>query len=459
MLLDFINNLKKKYPSSFWLMCFTITWERFSYHGISTILVLYFTASVTKGGIGLSPKEATSLYGFYVGILHLTPLAGGWLSDRYLGQQKSIILGGFFISFGNFLLFTSSDIYQLYFSLLSIIIGNGFFKANGTNLVGNIYSDKSTLEREVAYSLFYMFINLGSFLAPFTAGLIADKFFAVRNATGEIIHYGYKPMFLICSVIGITWTISFFYLAPKYLKNTGKLPCYTHKTEKKSIFSFTFSEKEKKRIKAMGIISIFVILFWTSFYQSFSSITLYARDYVNRSLFGFIVPVPWFAALNAILGIIFSPILALLWSQLRKKNITIPVKISFGIFSMGIAFAFMTVSVLISGDIKANMIFIILAYIFNTLSELCIAPIGIAMFNCLSPKRYSTFFMGLWYMTMFFASIISGKVAGFTQDTGFLTIFFSLSVILFVMGSILYLSRKNLDNLMVVEDDCDCRII
>ena len=459
MLLDFINNLKKKYPSSFWLMCFTITWERFSYHGISTLLVLYFTASVTKGGIGLSPKEATSLYGLYVGVLHLTPLIGGWLSDRYLGQQKSIILGGIFISLGNFLLFTSSGIYQLYFSLLSIIIGNGFFKANGTNLVGNIYSHKSTLEREIAYSLFYMFINLGSFLAPFTAGLVADKFFAVKNITGEIIHYGYKPMFFICSIIGIIWTLAFFCLAPKYLENTGKTPCYTYKTEKKSIFSFDFTENEKKRIKAMGIISIFVILFWTSFYQSFSSITLYARDHVNRNLFGFIVPVPWFAALNAILGITFSPILALVWNQLRKKNITIPVKISLGIFSMGTAFAFMTVSVLTSGNMKANMIFIIFAYVFNTLSKLCIAPIGIAMFNCLSPKRYSTFFMGLWYMTMFVASIISGKVAGFTQDMGFLTIFFSLSVLLFVMGGILYLARKNLDNLMVVEDDCDCRII
>lgn len=459
MLLDFINNLKRKYPSSFWLMCFTITWERFSYHGISTLLVLYFTTSVIKGGIGLSPKEATSLYGFYVGILHLTPLVGGWLSDRYLGQQKSIILGGAFISLGNFLLFTSSNIYQLYFGLLSIIIGNGFFKANGTNLVGNIYSHKSTLEREVAYSLFYMFINLGSFLAPFTAGLVADKFFAVRTITGEITHFGYKPMFLICSIIGIIWTVSFLCLAPKYLKDTGKSPCYTCKTEKKSIFSFDFTENEKKRIKAMGIISIFVILFWTSFYQSFSSITLYARDHVDRNLLGFIIPVPWFAALNAILGILFSPILAMLWSQLRKRNITIPVKISIGIFSMGIAFAFMTISVLTSGGMKANIIFIILAYVFNTLSELCVAPIGIAMFNCLSPKRYSTFFMGLWYMTMFFASIISGKVAGFTQDMGFLTIFLSLAVILFTMGSILYFSRKHLDNLMVVEDDCDCRII
>lgn len=459
MLLDFINNLKRKYPNSFWLMCFTITWERFSYHGISTLLVLYFTASIVKGGIGLSPKEATSLYGLYVGILHFTPLIGGWLSDRYLGQQRSIILGGIFISLGNFFLFTSSNIYQLYFSLLFIIIGNGFFKANGTNLVGNIYSDKSTLEREIAYSLFYMFINLGSFLAPFTAGLVADKFFAIKSISGEIIHYGYKPMFFICSIIGITWTITFLCLAPKYLKDTGKSPYHLYKAEQKSIFSFDFTDNEKKRIKAMGIISIFVILFWTSFYQSFSSITLYARDHVDRNLLGFIIPVPWFAALNAILGILFAPILALVWNQLRKRNVTIPVKISLGIFSMGTAFAFMTISVLTSGDMKANMIFIVFAYVFNTISELCIAPIGIAMFNCLSPKRYSTFFMGLWYMTMFIASIISGKVAGFTQDMGFLTIFFSLSVILFIMGSVLYLSRKTLDNLMVVEDDCDCRII
>ena len=460
MLLESIHNLKKRYSGSFWLMCFTITWERFSYHGISTLLVLYFTTSVTRGGIGLSAKEATSLYGLFVGTLHLTPLIGGWLSDRYIGQQKSIILGGFFISLGNFLLFTSLTTYQLYFSLLFIIVGNGFFKANATNLVGNIYSHKSAFEKEIAYSLFYMFINLGSFLAPFVAGLIADNFFAVKDISGEIVHFGYKPMFFICSIIGITWTSIFLYLAPKYLKNTGKKPNYIYeKGIKKSLFSFDFTESEKRKIKAMGIISIFVILFWTSFYQSFSSITLYTRDHVNRNLFGFTVPVPWFAALNAILGILFSPLLAFLWNKLRNNNVIVPVKISIGMFSMGTAFAFMTISILVSNGMKANIIFIILAYIFNTLSELCIAPIGIAMFNCLSPKRYSTFFMGLWYMTMFIASIISGKVAGFTQDMGFFSIFFSLSMILFIMGSILYLSRKNLDNLMFAEDDCDCRII
>lgn len=119
MLLDFINNLKRKYPNSFWLMCFTITWERFSYHGISTLLVLYFTASIVKV-VCLSPKEATSLYGLYVGILHLTPLIGGWLSDRYLGQQRSIILGGIFISLGNFFLFYK-------FKHLSIIFQSSFY--------------------------------------------------------------------------------------------------------------------------------------------------------------------------------------------------------------------------------------------------------------------------------------------------------------------------------------------
>lgn len=452
MFIDFFNSMKKKYPNSFWLMCFTITWERFSYHGISTLLVLYFTASVVKGGMGLSVKEATSLYGLYVGILHLTPLVGGWLSDKYLGQQKSIILGGTFISLGNFLLFTSSNIYQLYCGLLSIIIGNGFFKANGTNLVGKIYAHKSTVEREIAYSLFYMFINLGSFLAPFTAGLVADKFFAVRSA-GEILHFGYKPMFLICSLIGIMWTSAFLVLSPKYLGETGKRPYLAEKSrDSHSFFSFDFSLEEKRRIAAMGIISIFVILFWTAFYQSFSSITLYARDHVDRSLFGFEVPVPWFAALNAILGILFSPVLAYIWGKLRKKNITIPVKISIGIFSMGLAFTFMTTSVLTSGEEKANMVFIVMAYVFNTISELCVAPIGIAMFSTLAPKRFSTFFMGLWYMTMFFASIISGKVAGFTQNMGFLTIFLSLAVVLFSMGSILYFIRNYLLSLMKIDE-------
>ena len=114
--------LKSKYPKSFWLMCFTITWERFSYHGIATILVLYFTTAISKGGMGLSIIEATSLYGFFVGVLHLTPLIGGWLSDFYIGQQKSIILGGFFISLGNFLLFfgRGGDKNILYLGLLEL---------------------------------------------------------------------------------------------------------------------------------------------------------------------------------------------------------------------------------------------------------------------------------------------------------------------------------------------------
>ena len=385
--------LKSKYPKSFWLMCFTITWERFSYHGIATILVLYFTTAISKGGMGLSIIEATSLYGFFVGVLHLTPLIGGWLSDFYIGQQKSIILGGFFISLGNFLLFFSrgGDKNILYLGLLGII----------------------------AYSLFYMFINLGSFLAPFTAGLIADKFMATVDLQGNILKFGYRPMFLVCSIIAIIWTLLFFYLAPKFLGDLGKKPYKNTTNNKNFTLSFNFSKEEIKNIKLMGIISIFVILFWTAFYQSFSSITLYARDHVDRNLGSFVVPVPWFPALNAISGIIFSPFLVILWEKLKKYKVDAPIKISVGLFSMGIAFLFMSISSYITRDVsKANMIFIVLAFLFNTISELCTAPVGIATFNRLAPKQLSTIFMGIWYMTMCFGSIISGKIAGVVQNIG-----------------------------------------
>lgn len=436
--------LQNKYPKSFWLMCFTITWERFSYHGISTILVLYFTASTTKGGMGLSIIEATSLYSFFVGMLHLTPLIGGWLSDFYIGQQKSIILGGFFIALGNLFLFLSDDRSILYLGLLGIMIGNGFFKANCTNLVGNIYSDRKISEREIAYSLFYMFINLGSFLAPFTAGLVADKILAVRDLQGTILKFGYKPMFLICSIIAVIWTFLFFYLAPKFLGDIGKNPYKNLSKNKKGIdFCINISKEELNNMKIMGIISIFVILFWTAFYQSFSSITLYARDYVDRSIGSFIVPVPWFPALNAILGILFSPILVILWGKLKKIKVDATLKISLGLFSMGTAFFFMSISSYITKDIgKASMIFIVLAFVFNTISELCTAPVGIATFNRLAPKQFSTFFMGLWYMTMCFGSIISGKIAGIVQNIGFFPLFFTLTIILFV-GAISLLMLKN----------------
>lgn len=444
-----IMYLKNKYPKSFWLMCFTITWERFSYHGIATILVLYFTAATSRGGMGLSIIEATSLYGFFVGMLHLTPLIGGWLSDFYIGQQKSIVFGGFFISLGNLLLFFSGNKTMLYLGLIGIMIGNGFFKANCTNLVGNIYSDKKINEREIAYSLFYMFINLGSFLAPFTAGLVADRFFAIRDFQGVILRFGYRPMFLICSIIAIIWTMLFFFLAPKFLGETGKRPYKNILNHKKGIaFCVDISKEELNNMKIMGIISIFVILFWTAFYQSFSSITLYARDHVDRSIGEFIVPVPWFPALNAILGIVFSPLLVMLWGKLKSKKIDAPIKISIGLFSMGTAFFFMSISSYITDNTqKASMIFIVLAFVFNTISELCTAPVGIATFNRLAPKQFSTFFMGLWYMTMCFASIISGKIAGIVQNIGFFPLFFTLTIILFTGGIFLLVLRKYLNSL------------
>lgn len=449
-----LSTTKERYPKSFWLMCLTIVWERFAYHGISTLLVLYFTAQIMKGGIGLSIKEATTLYGTFVGILHLTPLIGGWLADSYLGQQKSVILGGTFVALGDIILFYSPVKEVLYLGLICIIIGNGFFKASGSSLVGNIFSNEEPNKKEVAYSIFYMFINLGSFLAPFTAGIVSDKIFAVRDATGVVLHFGYREMFLIAGLIAAMGTVFFILTAPKYLGEIGKKPFKKAvDQEKTNILTYKFSQEEKKKMWAMGITAIFVILFWTSFYQSFSSITLYARDHVNRNLGGFLVPVPWFAALNAILGIILAPVLAEIWKKFGGKGFSTPVKMATGIFSMGTAFAFMTFSVIstngTANGVKANMIFIVFAYLFNTISELCIAPIGIAMFNRLAPKRFSTFFMGMWYMTMFVASFISGKIAGFTQNVGFLAIFASLSIILFTMGIVLFSIRKYLNNLMM----------
>lgn len=442
----------KKYPKSFWLMCTTIVWERFAYHGISTLLVLYFTASVIQGGIGLSVKEATSLYGSFVGILHLTPLIGGWLADSYLGQQKSVILGGIFVALGDCLLFYSPGKNILYLGLICIIIGNGFFKASASSIVGNIFYNEEPNKKEVAYSLFYMFINLGSFLAPFMAGLVSDKIFAVRDETGAVLHFGFREMFLTAGLIAAAGTVLFILTAPKFLGETGRKPSKKMAAqEKTNIFTYKFSHKEKERMKAMGITAVFVILFWTTFYQSFSSITLYARDHVDRVVAGYSVPVPWFAALNSILGIVLAPVIALIWQKLGGKKCTTPVKMTLGIFSMGTAFLLMSVSVISTGGTntgaKASILFIVLAYLFNTISELCIAPVGIAMFNRLAPQRFSTFFMGMWYMTMFAASFISGKVAGYTQNAGFLIIFASLSGILFFMGFVLFGIRNYLNRL------------
>lgn len=215
------NKSRKKHPPGLYLLFLTEMWERFSYYGMRAILVLYLTKSLVNGGLGMNESFALALYGFFTGAVYLTPLIGGWLSDRFLGQRLAITLGGITMAIGNLVLFGIHSEAGVYLGLIILIIGNGFFKPNISTIVGELY-EKDDPRRDPAFTIFYMGINVGAFFSPLIIGMITDKLFAVHN--NGVIAYGYKYGFLASAIGMVIGQVLFNLLGNRYLGDIGKKP-------------------------------------------------------------------------------------------------------------------------------------------------------------------------------------------------------------------------------------------
>lgn len=329
------------------------------------------------------------------------------------------------------------------------------FKSSCSNIVGDIYPKTDVSRKDAAYSLFYMAVNVGAFIAPIICGLLSDNVFAVRGASGDIVSYGYKMAFLICGIGMMLGMIIFTLLAPKLLNEVGKYPV-TKGNKGEKIEYGPLTKLEKNRIIAMVILFLFVVLFWTAYYQTQSSFMIYVRDNVNRTLFGFEMPVAWLTSLNAILCVALCPVLATLWVKLshtKRGDFSIPVKMGLGMIIMGVGFIVMVFATLANGPdgmVKASILFIVLTYIFTTVGELFLSPIGLAMFNKLAPAKYATLSMGAWYLTSFCKFIIR-KDCWFYSHTWFLQIFGGIATVLIIFGLILLGIRNVLTRLMAMD--------
>ncbi len=449
------------------LIYFTILWERFSYYGMTALIMLFFTASALQGGMGLSVQDAAAAFGLFTGLVYLTPIIGGWLSDNYLGDRKCISIGSLLIGLGDICLcYFSTTLGQLWVALALIIVGNGFFKSSCSNIVGEFFQKNEGSKKDAAYSVFYMAINIGAFAAPIITGLTAEKIFASFDNTGSIISYGYRLSFLICGIGILLGFLVFTLFSRTMLGEVGKYPAATLADKKPAAQSnekagskIALTPVEKNRIIAMGIIFVFVVLFWSAWYQTLSSFSIFSRDLVNRKIGSFEVPVAWFSSLNAILCIVLAPVLAGLWVKLSKTkrgDLSIPAKMGWGMILSGIGFlvlvfALFTLGGVTDGSQKTNMAYIIITYLLLTVGELFLSPIGISMFNKLAPAKFTTLAMGVWYLSSFFASLLSGKLAGLTGSLGFTQIFEVIAGILIVFGLILILLRKPIQGLMAME--------
>jgi len=420
------------HPKGLYLLFATEMWERFSYYGMRALLILYLTKSYIEGGLGFSEESATLLYGYFTGFVYFTPLIGGWLADNYLGQRKSITIGGILMMLGQFCLASKQDATFLYVGLLLLIIGNGFFKPNISTLVGRLYEDGDE-RRDAGFIIFYMGINVGAFFSPLVTGYLA-------------VNYGYNYGFLAAGIGMLVGLLTYNLLGKKYLSGIKSMPL------KKSAEQQTnepLTSDEKDRTWVIMVIVIFCTIFFAGYEQAGSSMSLYADKYIDRQVGDFIIPTEWMQSVNPIFIVLLAPIISNIWLWLarRKKEPSIPVKMGLGMILLGIGFIVLVIAAMQRGDstdesIKASLLFLLLTYFFHTVGELCLSPIGLSMITKLAPVKLASMLMGVWFLTSFLANIMGGYMASFVSSVGALTIFASIAIVSIAFGVVLIFLNK-----------------
>lgn len=459
-------NTQQGHPKGLYLLFTTEMWERFSYYGMRALFTLYLTKALL-----FDKALASAIYGDYTGLVYLTPLIGGFVADRYWGNRKSIIIGGVLMAIGQLLMFISGMIYTnpasatgiMLLGLLSLIIGNGFFKPNISTMVGQLYpqGDKRI---DAAFTIFYMGINLGAFIAPLACGAFGD--------TGDPADF--KWGFLAACVGMILSLIIFISLKNKYIVSpTGamiggkpekivaseEVTEPTGKASNKRAFlwlfllialyiifkgvlgldiigSFIFActiaapgyiitdpsldKIERSRIWVIYIIAFFVIAFWAAFEQAGASLTFFAEEQTDRNLFGwFEIPASAFQSVNPILIVALAPLFAMLWVRLGKKNQepASPMKQAIGLFMVALGYMIIALVVKDLGPgVKVSMVWLFSLYAIHTMGELCLSPIGLSMVVKLAPIRYSSLLMGVWFLSTALANKVAGDLSAYYPE-------------------------------------------
>jgi len=449
------SEFRTKHPTVLYTLFFTEMWERFSYYGMRGILILYLTKSYMEGGLGIDPKQASLIYGFFTGFVYFTPLIGGWLADNFIGQQRAITIGGITMMLGQFCLFAMNNITGLYLGLLLLIIGNGFFKPNISTMIGQLYKQGDPM-RDSAFTIFYMGINLGAFLAPLVVGFVSDKWFSVKDDSGQILSYGYKYGFLAAGIGMLLGQIIFNFIAIRQLGNIGK---YAYKksggsANGSSDENIPFTKEYKERMWVIFIITAFVIFFWAGFEQAGSSLSLYTDKYIDRKIGNWEIPTSFFQSVNPLFIVILAPLFASFWVTKWGKKLSTPVKIGMGMILLGIGFFFMLGAVAERGGdikdetVKASLMWLILTYLLHTIGELCLSPVGLSVVTKLSHPKYASLMMGVWLLSSFVANILGGFVSASVETMGAFTVFSSISVFVISLGLIVILLNRKLLKMM-----------
>ncbi len=425
------------HPRGLYVLFLTEMWERFSFYGMRALLVLFLVSSVNgeNPGFGWTSSEALKLYGIYTFLVYLSSIPGGILADKLIGQKKAVILGGILLVAGHSILALQS-LYAFYIGLGLIIAGVGCLKPNISTMVGGLYP-KGDDRRDKGFTIFYIGINVGAFLAGIIIGYV-----------GETMgwHYGFG-----LAGIGMAIGLIVFITGHKYLKGVGEATAALSVADQ-AIKAKPLTKIEKDRILVMLISFLMIIVFWGAFEQAGGLMNLYASEKTNR-LIGFLnwtVPATWFQSVNSFFIITLGiPIAAFWYNRKRKgKEASSIFKIALGVIIMGWGFLFMTAaSIQYQNDGSSAMYWLILAYMFHTVGELSASPVALSYITKLAPLKYASIMMGIFFAATGLGNYVAGWVGVWSQTAGELQIFLGIAIFCTIIGGLVIAILKPLKRL------------
>ncbi|MGF1644517.1 MAG: peptide MFS transporter [Thiotrichales bacterium] len=443
-----------RHPRGLYVLFFTEMWERFSYYGMRALLVLYLV-----NGMEVPRESALSVYAAYTALVYLTPILGGYFADRWLGQRVAVVIGGIVMALGHFAMAFDG---LLYYGLGLVVTGNGFFKPNVSTMVGRLY-EQDDPRRDGGFTIFYMGINLGAFLAPLVCGTLGEKlgwhygfaaagvgmliglavFLRGQRVLG-LVENGRKGAglnraeWLVIAAVSVlsVLVVSFFVHTGPMIADGWRtlsdpmraaliigvlglilLPGKLRKSESRTPLSWD----DYKRILAIFVLGVFVVFFWMGFEQAGGTMNLFADQRTDREILGWMMPASYFQSLNPLMILLLAPIFSIVfvWMDRTRMGLSAPVKMAMGMIILGLGFVVLAIADERAAQLgQVSPLWLVAVYLLHTVGELFLSPIGLSMVSRLAPVQLASLLMGVWFTAVAIANYLAGTLERLLDGSG-----------------------------------------
>lgn len=437
------------HPRGLTTLFFTEMWERFSYYGMRALLILFMVKTTAEGGMGYETKQAADIYGTYTMSVYLLSILGGFIADNFIGARRAVLFGGIIIACGHFTLAMNSEL-TFFTGLVLITIGTGLLKPNISTMVGSLYQPADE-RRDAGFSIFYMGINLGAFIAPLVTGWLAQS----EGWKNQLAAWGLNPLHswhwgFAAAGVGMTFGLIMYVLQRERLAHVGHAPapeadgsrpwgklaavavsslvliaamkaCDTYPAlvyvlfalQIAAILFFAFKpDVESKRLAAILVFFFAAEVFWAIFEQTGSTISLFADQLTRNEILGFAFPSSWWQSVNSIWVILLAPVFAFLWIRLGSKQPSSPLKFSLGLLFVAFSFVLMVPAAKLTAEGKIGPLWLVGLFFLQTVGEMLLSPVGLSTMTKLAPPRLLGMVMGIWFLAAALGNKLAGVLAG-----------------------------------------------